>query len=179
MKGTEDMVDKAEKTVRELISILRREIQSFNAIVELLILEEKGLVECNNYLLIEVIGRQEDVLSSIACLEKSRIECVFKIAHAVGTDADSLSITKIADLQGESLKKELLEAAHILSQINRDIQYKKKSNTLLIKQGAMIVDYNLRFLMKAMGKEDQVIDTYTAAANVGGVSGGMRVDGKL
>ncbi len=173
------MENKAEKTVKELISILRREIQSFNTIVELLILEGKGLVECNNDLLIDVIGRQEDVLTSIACLEKSRIECVFKIADALGVDADSLSISKIAEIQDSPLKKDLQEAAHILSQINRDIQLRKKANTLLIKQGAMIVDYNIRFLLKAMGKEDQVRDTYTSGANVCGVTGGMRVDGKL
>ena len=53
----------------ELIDILKHEIRSFNTIVELLILEQKGLVECNNVLLLEVLERQEDVFSSIACLE--------------------------------------------------------------------------------------------------------------
>jgi hypothetical protein len=179
MKGIGKMQEKTEKMARELLSILRREIQSFNMIVELLILEEKGLVECNNDLLGDVIQRQEDVLSSIACLEKSRIECVFKIASALDMDADSLSLSKIVEISDDSLKKELLETAHILTRINKDIQHKKKSKALLIKQGAMIVDYNIRFLMKAMGKKDQIVDTYTETASVGGVSGGMRVDGKL
>jgi len=53
--------DKGDKTVdlkkniSELIDILRREIRSFNIVVELLILEEKGLIECDNNLLIHII----------------------------------------------------------------------------------------------------------------------------
>ena len=55
----------------------------------------------------EVLGRQEDVLSSIACLEKSRLEIVQKIAEHLGEDPVTLNVTKLSEIVGEDLKKEL------------------------------------------------------------------------
>ncbi len=163
----------------ELIDILRREIRSFNIIVELLILEEKGLVECDNNLLIKVLERQEDVFSSIACLEKSRIDIISRIAENIGEDPNTLTISKLAEIIDDPLKKELVETAHVLAQINEDLQKKKTTNARLIKQGALIVESNIRFILKAYGKENLIKNIYSSDADIGQISGGVCVDGKM
>ena len=163
----------------ELIDILKREIRSFNAIVELLILEQKGLIESNNGLLLEVLGRQEDVLSSIACLEKSRMEIVKKIADYIGEDPGMLTISKLSEIAGDDFKKELLETAHVLSAINEDIRQKKISNSMLINQGIMIVESQIRFILKAIGKEDLIKEIYSPGADNGRICGSISVDSKI
>ena len=168
-----------DDNISKLTNLLRREINSFNTIVELLILEEKGLVECDNNLLIKVLERQEDVFNSIACVEKSRQDIITSIAEEIGEDPDALSISKIAEIVDDPLKKELVEAAHVLTQIIEDMQKKKVTNTMLIKQGAMIVESNIRFILKAYGKDDMLCNTYSSGADAGQISGSIRVDNRM
>ena len=163
----------------ELIDILKREIRSFNAIVELLILEQQGLIESNNEFLLEVLGRQEDVLSSIACLEKSRMEIVKKIADCTGEDPGMLTLSKLSEIAGDDFKKELLETAVVLSRINEDIRQKKISNSILINQGIIIVESQIRFILKAIGKEDLIKEIYTSGADNSWVSGSISVDSRI
>ena len=116
-----------EKYFQEITDILKREIRSFNTILELLILEEKSLVECDSQALAEVLERQEDVFSSIACLEKSRADILVKISEETGEDPDTYTVSRLAESMDDPLKKELLDAGHILVGLNEDIQ-RKKSN---------------------------------------------------
>ncbi|MFC1561265.1 flagellar export chaperone FlgN [Candidatus Latescibacterota bacterium] len=168
-----------KKYISELIAILRREIQSFNIVVELLILEEKGLIECDNNLLIKVLEREEDIFSSIACLEKSRMDVIKKIAEQIGTDPNKLTISKLSKVVEDHLKKELVETAHVLLQINEDLKQKKATNNMLIKQGAMIIEGNIRYILKTFGKEGVMEDTYSSNAGAPKISGGIHIDGRL
>jgi len=168
-----------KKYILELIDILRREIRSFNTVVELLILEEKGLIECDNNLLVKVLEREEDVFSSIACLEKSRMDIIRKIAEKIGEDPDRLTISKLSIIVDDPLKKELVETAHVLLKINEDLKQKKTTNNMLIKQGAMIVEGNIRYLLKTFGKEGMMENTYSSNADAPGISGSLHIDGRL
>lgn len=168
-----------DKVVRELIAILQREVRSFTTLLELLIIEEKALLECDNNLLIDVLGRQEDVLSSIACLEKSRQELVDRCGELFGVDSDTVTISVLADHIPSPLDRELRETAHVLREINENLHRKKTSNTLLIRQGALIVENNLRCLMKAFGRTDAAPGVYNRGASTGPVSGSIGIDGRL
>jgi len=165
--------------ISKLIDILRREIRSFTAVVELLILEGKSLVECDNELLNNVIEKQEDVFSSIACLEKSRVDIIKKIAEKIDEDPNTLTVLKLAEIIDDPLKKELVEAAHVLSQISEDLKQKKTINNMLIKQGIMIVESNIRYILKAFGREDILKDMYSSRADDSYVSGSVYIDGKM
>ena len=124
---------------------------SFNTIIELMILEEKGLIESDNQLIVKVLEKQEDVFSSIACLEKSRMNLIEKIAENVGAAANTLTISKIAAYAEETYKSDLLETAHVLSKINKDINKRRNSNSMLIRQGMAMIESNIRFLLKNYG----------------------------
>lgn len=174
----EGMVD-CESDVHELIAILQREVRSFTTLLELLIIEEKGLVDSDNNLLIDVLGRQEDVLSSISCLEKSRAEIVSRIAAMMGIDADTATVSQIAERVDEPSKRELRETAHVLSQINEHLLRKKSTNTMLIRQGALMVENNLRYLLKACGRENVDAGIYSARAGKGQISGSIGIDGRM
>ena len=76
-----------DRHISELVDILKMEIRSFNTINELLILEEKALISCDSPALADITGRQGDVLSSVACLEKSRLEVIEHIALETGREA--------------------------------------------------------------------------------------------
>ena len=168
-----------ETSVTELISILQCEIKSFSTLLELLIIEEKGLIDSDNYLLIDVLGRQEDLMSSIACLEKSRQELVGRIASLLELDADTLTITKISGYLNDPLRRELQETAHVLTEINENLKRKKTINTLLIRQGAFMVENNLRYLLKACGKDTANSGIYASDARRGNVSGSISLDGRV
>ncbi len=168
-----------EKYIREITDILKREIRSFNTILELLILEEKSLVECDSQALAEVLERQEDVFSSIACLEKSRMDIIKKIAEQIGTDPKKLTISQLSKVVEDPLKKELVKTAHVLLQINEDLKKKKATNNMLIKQGAMIIEGNIRYILKTFGKEGMLEETYSSNADAPKISGGIHIDGRL
>lgn len=169
----------AGKYISELIDVLRHEIRSFNILVELLILEEKGLVECDNDLLIKVLEKQEDVFSSIACLEKSRADIIARIAESICIEPEMLTISEIAEYADVQQKEKLVETAHILAQIHGDINNKKTTNSLLIKQGIMLVESNIRLILKAVGKEDMLKEIYSSNAETQQISGSMHIDGRL
>ncbi|MFC1485802.1 flagellar export chaperone FlgN [Candidatus Latescibacterota bacterium] len=168
-----------ESHVTELISIQHREIRTFTALAELLIIEEKALVECDNNLLLDVLGRQEDVLSSIACLEKSRMEVVSRIAESFGLDSETVTVSQIADRVEQPQKRELGEVSHVLMEIQENLRQKKNTNVLLIRQGITMVENNLRYLVRRFGKGNTDSGTYSAQARTGAVTGSIGVDGRL
>ena len=113
-------------------------------------------------------------------MEKSRSEIINKIALVIGEDSNSLTISKISGYVDETLKKELLETAHVLAQINEDLRHRKVSNNILIKQGAMIVEGNIRFILKEYGsKFTGTNNIYTSKADAPQLSGSVHVDGRL
>jgi hypothetical protein len=167
-----------DRYITELLDILKREIRSFNAVIELLILEEKCLVMCDTAGLSEVVGKQSDVLSSIACLEKSRMDILERIAAETGRDAAQLTVTEVSRLSGNAYRKEFTETAEILGHIHEDMKRKKVSNTLLVRQGIMMVENDIRMILNACGRGDRKKGGYTSAAGRQGNSGSVYLDGK-
>ena len=165
--------------VLELIQILKREIQSFNAIIELLILEEKSLIKFDTKSLTELIGRQEDVFSSIACLEKSRQDILVRISQITGEDPQKMTVSKLSDMIDDPVKKKLVEAGHILDAVYKDMKLKKTSNAMLIRQGMVLIENDIRAIHKALGKKytDNVV--YTSASRRENKLGSIRVDGRM
>ena len=153
-----------EKYISELTDILKREIRSFTAILELLILEEKCLIECNSKDLASLLERQEDVFSSIACLEKSRIALVDKIADRLGENPETINVSRLSESINNPLKKELVETGHILTRLNEEIQHKKASNTMLINQSLMLVESDIRVILSAASREENKRAVYNSQA---------------
>jgi len=179
MNGKGENTVNLNAAVSELTSILEREIRSFTTLFELLMIEEKGLVECDSALILDVLGRQEDVLSSIACLEKSRQEVVSRIGIALDLDTEALTISQIAEYIEPPEKRKLNETVHVLREIEENLQHKKITNTLLIRQGALLVENSLRYLVKKYGKGNLDSGTYHADARSGAVTGSIGVDGRM
>lgn len=169
-----------EKYIMEVADILKRKIRSFNTILELLILEEKCLIECDTGSLTTVLERQEDVFSSIACLDKSRMDILAKIAEFLDCeDSESLTVSKLVEQVEEPIKRELLESGHILSSIHEDIQRKKFSNNLLIKQAIMLVESDIRLILNAVYKMKNSEAVYTSQAGSKRSSQNVCLDEKL
>lgn len=165
-----------EKHIEELIDILKREIRSFTAVQELLILEQKCLVECDSESLAGILGRMEDIFSSISCLEKSRAEVLEKIAVECGENPDDYTITVLADHVEGPLKRELLNTGHILTQLNKDIQRRKSSNTMLINQSIMLVESDIRTILNAVNLQNRHDDRYNRKTDTGGTANGVCID---
>ena len=66
-----------------------------------------------------------------------------------------------------------------MSTINEDIRHKRISNSMLINQGIMIVESQIRFILKAIGKEDLIKEIYSPDANNGQIFGCIRVDNRM
>ena len=168
-----------EGCVNELLDILKREIQSYNMVSELLILEEKNLIEFNTRELAENLEKQEDVLSSIACLEKSRMQVLSRIGELSDEDPRMLSIKQLASMVTEPLKKKLLETSHVLGTIYEDVKKKKATNTMLIRQGILLVESDIRTILSAIGSPRGKNTGYTKRAKQNQCSGGVYIDGRM
>jgi hypothetical protein len=165
--------------ITELVDILKREIRSFNTVIELLILEEKNLVSCDTASIVEVVERQEDLFSSIACLEKSRKDILSKIAGILGYDPQTLTITRLSGMIGNPLRKELLETGLVLSSVYENTRRKKTSNSLLIRQGIMMVENDIRLILNAAGKSRHKSPVYSSGAGHERLSGSFYLDNKM
>lgn len=167
-----------ETNIAEIAGILKREIRSFETILELLILEEKFLIDCDVNSLAGILERQEDVFSSIACLEKSRTEILEKIAEEMNVDADKISISFLKEHVGGDIRQELTETGHVLSRLNEDIQRKKAGNTMLINQSIMLVESDIRIILSSLNRNDSD-PAYNADAETGMTSQGVCIDQRL
>ncbi|MBN1290301.1 MAG: flagellar export chaperone FlgN [Candidatus Latescibacteria bacterium] len=165
--------------IQELIHILKREIQSFNAISELLILEEKSLIEFDTKSLTDLIGRQEDVFSSIACLEKSRQDVLVRIGEITGEDPKTMTVSQLSTMVDDPVRKKLIEAGHVLDSVYKDMKLKKSSNAMLIKQGVVLIENDIRTILKALGKTHSDASGYTSASRHNNESGGICIDGRM
>ncbi len=168
-----------ERHIAELLDVLKMEVRSFTTVIELLILEEKSLVACDTASLADVIDRQGDVLSSIACLEKSRLDILGRIAVELGKRRDEMDLSEIAGLVGDPFRKDLIETGTVLASIYEDMKRKKVSNTLLIRQGIMLVENDIRILMKALGRDMGRSAVYSHKASAHAPEGAIRVDGRM
>ena len=168
-----------EKNITELIHILKKEIQSLNTINELLMLEEKSLVDFNIKSLAEILDKQEDVFSSIACLEKSRMDVLIKISELTGVNLDELTVSRITEMVDNPIKKILMETGHVLSSINENLAMKKTSNAMLIKQGIILVENDIRAVLNAFGRTEPASPGYSSNAQRKGQSGSLRIDGRM
>ena len=168
-----------DRHIAELIDILKMEIRSFNIINELLILEEKAHVSCDSAALADITGRQGDVLSSVACLEKSRMEILGRIAWDTGREIRDLDVTGLAKLAMAELRKELLESGKILSTIYADIKRRKAANSLLIRQGIIMVENDIRLLLNIRARGDGKAALYSPGQPPPSRLGGVYFDGTM
>ena len=167
------------KFVGELSDILKRETRSFSAIFELLVLEEKCLVNCDREGLRDVLERQGDIMSSIACLEKSRIELIAKIAELSGEKTESLTLIRLAALVDDPLHRELIETGHILSELHHDVTRKKNTNSMLIKQAMLMVENDIRLVLNAINTSERNNAVYSPASKPMRPAAGVCLDQRL
>jgi len=168
-----------ERYIAELVDVLKMEVRSFNAVTELLILEEKSLVAFDTASLAEVIDRQGDILSSIACLEKSRAALIERIARETGKRIGELTLSELARMVGDPLRKELVETGNVLACIYEDMKRRKVSNTLLIRQGIMMVESDIRLIAKVIGGDRSKSAVYTPGRGTEWTPEGIRIDGTM
>lgn len=168
-----------DKHIAEITDILKREIRSFTTVFELLILEERSLVECDAEALAEVLQKQEDIFSSIACLEKSRMNVLTKISEKTGENPNIYTIPKLAELVNGALQKELFETGHILLRLNEDIHRKKASNAMLINQSIMLVESDIRLILNAVNRKENKEAVYTSQADSNSISGSVCIDERM
>lgn len=170
---------KYESLVRELIMILKSECKSFGAVNELLMIEEKCLIDNDRKALEDNVMRQEDVFNSIACLEKSREEVCGRLAERFGRDTGTLTITAVADMVDGVMSRELLDIGHKLNAIQDDIRRRRITNSLLLRQGMMMIESDIRTLVSAFGVRSDTKATYSSKARETVNSGGIRIDGHM
>jgi len=169
----------SEKYIKEIVDILRHEVRSFASIYELLVLEQKCLVECDTPGLVEILERQEDILNSIACLEKSRLEALARIALETGDSAHDMTVTQFAELADGQNKRDLLETGHILARLQEDIRSQKVRNNSLINQAIMFVQSDIRVILNCARKKKIGDPIYNGKATPENNGGGVCVDEKM
>ena len=168
-----------QQHIEEITDILKREVRSFNAILELLIREEKCLIECDTEALSEVLEKQEDVFNSIACLERSRTDVLSKIAEETGDDPGLITISGLSEKIDGPVRRELIETGHVLMRLNEEIQRKKSTNTMLINQSIMLVESDLRLIVGAINRAQDNEAGYDSKADSNRTPHGVRLDQRM
>ena len=133
-----------EDIVKRLTELLDNEVKCFEKIQNILLREQRCLVENDKEALEEILSEKEDVMSSLSCLEKSRHNLLEKLSVEFGEDVSELTVSRISERMGGEKGRRLRETGRSLKSHYDQIKRTEWSNSKLIQQS---LEYNRKSLL--------------------------------
>ena len=139
------------KLLNEIISLLEKETKCLEKILDFLIRQQDCLVKNDLKGLIEILSEKEDVVTSLSCLEKSRLENTVKLSACVKIPVSELTVNRISEIAEDDLKNRLQTAMKELRSLYDNIKKKRSLNQALIHQALEYTGNRLAFIRKVFG----------------------------
>ena len=102
-----------------------------------------------------------------------------KIAGETGVEADAVTVSFLAGKVEGALARELLDAGHILKELDAEIRRRKSSNSMLINQSILILESDIRLILNAVNGARSKKSGYSSKAKTGGEDGSVCIDARL
>ena len=135
-----------DSTMLQLVEIVRKEIETFEALLDSMAQEQKGLVTQDMATIEKAVADQRELAANAGALERARIRLVKEISAELGETASDLTLKRLIDrIQGPH-SQQLGEMRDTLIGMHERIQTANRQNALLIKQSMKYVDKTLHIL---------------------------------
>jgi len=135
-----------EPLVTKFVEIMNQEVGCFTKLLDLLMGEQKSLIDNDIDSLQTVLQEQDNLLAQISGLEKKRLEVSTAISQKLKVEKGELTIGRLTRLVKGCQGVELEKLGNTLLELQRRIETANRNNKLLIKQSMRYVDRCLNIL---------------------------------
>ncbi len=165
--------------MEELLTVLKDEKKSYDALLELNEPKRKAIVKSQIEDLSKLTIEEERLASRLKNLEKKRLQVLRDMAVVLGKDGQELTVTAMIDLlsgQPEN-QRALTEARDALVDAASKEHFMNEQNQVLLTQAMEMVDFDLT-LLKSMKQAPETANYNRYAANTGDILGSGGFDAK-
>lgn len=129
-----------------LISLLQREIEVYNSLLESVVEEKKVLLNPSLDRIYESNARKETVILEAKLLEEVRSGIVRKLAASLGRPEQDVTLSGLALAAGQNRGRLIQETLGVLSPLLKEIRQRNESNRLLADSSLLFVKSSLQFI---------------------------------
>ena len=144
-RGEMEVAD-VDSTMLQLVEIVQKEVDTFQALLDLMVNEQKALVTQDITEIEKVVAGQRELAVNAAAFERARIQLVTELSQDLGVTASDLTLKRLIDrIQGPHSQR-LGEMRETLIAMHEKIQTANRQNALLIKQSMKYIDKSRQIL---------------------------------
>ena len=137
---------KTEAMVEQLLGILRRETELYQAMSLVMNKEKDAAIQVKLIGLNEAEMEKDNILAALALLEEQRHQLVVCLADTLGYPAQDMNLTMISQLAGEPLAGRLRQARSDLSVLLESLQVANQHNKQIFEHSRELLTGSLNLL---------------------------------
>lgn len=135
-----------DSTMLQLVEIVQKEVETFEALLDSMQEEQKALVTHDVEAIEKAVVDQRDLAANAGALERARTRLVTDLSRELGETASDLTLKRLIDRIEGPHAQQLGEMRETLIAMHEKIQAANRQNALLIKQSMKYVDKTLHIL---------------------------------
>lgn len=135
-----------DEITQKLIEVVAREVEHLDSLLQLLTHQQRFLVEDNVTAVEENVQKQETAIQIARELEAERFHLLDRLAEHVDSDAQALTLSKLAGLLSGTYAARLKELQKTLLSITGNIQRTRWQNEMLINRSLFHIGETMRLL---------------------------------
>jgi hypothetical protein len=140
---------------KKVIDIVEEESLCLEEFLELLVNQQKYLVENDLEKLKDGVARQQEIISRVKTLEKQRGKLVAEYSETEDVNPGDITITCLARKAGGQIADKLLELQNSLLSLHEKIEKARRKNEFLIENSMKYIDGTIRLIAESgRQKED-------------------------
>ena len=144
--------------LKELNTILAREIELHKHLLSLLQKEKECLIDLSTEELLENTKKKETCTLKIKILEESRLSLVKRLSTCFGISPQELTLSKLVSLVEEPYRSILDDARSTLRSLVRSIQESNQHNGAVVRDALHYCQRSLDFLYSATVANPTYVD---------------------
>ena len=135
-----------ELLYKKIINIVEEESLCLEEFLELLVGQQKFLVENDLENLKDGVAHQQEIIERIKTLEKTRAQLVAKYSDSEEINPGDVTITALARRAGGEIADKLLVLQNSLLSLHKKIEKARRKNEFLIEHSMKYIDGTIRLI---------------------------------
>ena len=145
LRGEKEVAN-VDSTMLQLVGVVQKEVETFQSLLDSMVLEQKALVTQDVPEIEKVVETQRELAANTAALERARIKLVTELSGELGMTDSDLTLKRLIDRIQGLHSQHLGEMRETLISMHEKIQTANRQNALLIKQSLKYVDKSRQIL---------------------------------
>jgi hypothetical protein len=135
-----------ELLYKKIIDVVEEESLCLEKFLELLINQQKYLVENDLENLKDGVAHQQNIIDRVKALEKQRGQLIAMYSDSENLDPNDVTISSLARKAGGQIADKLLKLQNSLMSLHKKIEQAKRKNEFLIGNSMKYIDGTIRLI---------------------------------